>query len=508
MGWTTDEQLLLVDVLGDVAVYNIHGQRLPMEFSLGTACAQEKLLNCEVYPGGVVGLTFENNLWAISDLTDVRPQKLADLEITSNPQCMVVRVSQAHGVEVRVMPRQQMAMRKSEIGGLGMRRDDDCGGQLSCDPTGSGNWFCDHDDDLTEWRAHHCIHTGRHTICTQLRQERPSLTAPIERLCVRADLSPILEFEPPTDAPPQQIAWCSNDLIAMLFESSLILVESEGEWTSFSVDGPLYMAQEMDCLRVITESKHLLLRLVSDSMVSVLSEESDHPGRDLYLARQAYDGQDATADMMLRNIKEQLPEAIHTCIHLASKASYTPHSFSCFTRYAGELMDVPQQRDALKAAIYGFAFCTGFPNLKIYETCQKLRILKSIREPEVGIVMTMKQFREQTIATLISRSTPLSGKTTSNTRFCRLVNAHHHFLASKICESMGLNQDEVLRHWACARISADGSATDDEELKSVIVDKLHGCKGVKYATIAKHAQVSPSQSLLHSLLRTDRNKGE
>ena len=104
MGWTTDEQLLLVDVLGDVAVCNIHGQRLPMEFSLGTACAQEKLLNCEVYPGGVVGLTFENNLWAISDLTDVRPQKLADMEITTNPQCMVVRVSQAHGVEVRVMP--------------------------------------------------------------------------------------------------------------------------------------------------------------------------------------------------------------------------------------------------------------------------------------------------------------------------------------------------------------------------------------------------------------------
>ena len=196
----------------------------------------------------------------------------------------------------------------------------------------------------------------------------------------------------------------------MLFESSLILVESEGEWTSFSVDGPLYLAQEMDCLRVITESRHLLLRLVSESMVSVLSEESDHPGRDLYLARQAYDGQDATADMMLRNIKEELPEAIHTCIHLASEASYVRHVFFCLSRNAGDLMDVPQQRDALKAAIYGFAFCTGFPNLKIYETCQKLRILKSIREPEVGIVMTMKQFREQTIGTLISRSTPLSGR--------------------------------------------------------------------------------------------------
>ena len=102
MGWTADERLLLVDVGGEVAVYDIHGQRLPMEFSLGAACTQEKLLDCIVYRGGIVGLTYENSIWVIADLTDVRPQRLADIEVGAHPQCMAVRVSPAHGIEVRL----------------------------------------------------------------------------------------------------------------------------------------------------------------------------------------------------------------------------------------------------------------------------------------------------------------------------------------------------------------------------------------------------------------------
>lgn len=100
MGWTVDEKLLLVDIGGEVAVFDIHGRRLPVEFSLGTACMQEKLVNCVVYPAGVVGLTFTNSIWVITDLTDVRPHRLAEIDPPNNPQCMSVRLSEAHGVEV------------------------------------------------------------------------------------------------------------------------------------------------------------------------------------------------------------------------------------------------------------------------------------------------------------------------------------------------------------------------------------------------------------------------
>lgn len=100
MGWTANEQLLLVDTVGEIAMYDIHGQRTPTEFSLGVACAQEKLQDCLVYDDGVVGLTYENSIWAIPDLNDVRSQRLADIETDVTPQCMALRVSKAHGIEV------------------------------------------------------------------------------------------------------------------------------------------------------------------------------------------------------------------------------------------------------------------------------------------------------------------------------------------------------------------------------------------------------------------------
>ena len=112
----------------------------------------------------------------------------------------------------------------------------------------------------------------------------------------------------------------------MSFETVLILVEAEGDWTSFSVDGPLHMLAEIDCLRAFTETKHYMLRKVSEGMVNVLSPESDHAGRDLYLARQAYDAQDAKADMILRSMKDLLPEAIHACIHVASSKLFVSYS--------------------------------------------------------------------------------------------------------------------------------------------------------------------------------------
>lgn len=74
----------------------------------------------------------------------------------------------------------------------------------------------------------------------------------------------------------------------------------------------------------------------------------------------------------------------------------------------------------------------------------------------------------------------------------RLVNAHEHFLALRICEALGMNKDTVLRHWASARISADASTTDDATLIEIIAGKLSGCDGIRYATIAQDAQVSSS----------------
>ena len=46
---------------------------------------------------------------------------------------------------------------------------------------------------------------------------------------------------------------------------------------------------------------------------------------------------------------------------------------------------------------------------------------------------------------------------------------------------------QVLVHWACAKISA-ASDTPDEQLRDTIVARLKGHPGVRFATVAAHAQ--------------------
>eukprot|EP00210_Caulerpa_lentillifera_P001840 g1769.t1 len=433
MGWTSDEQLIFVDMDGEVSIYNVHGMRLPVEYSLGEACYHEKVCECVVYSGGIVALTCNNSIWAITDLTDVRPQRLANIDIEDRPQCMAVKLSPAHGVEVL----------------------------LACD------------EYLIIVDAHQAVvHNPGIGVITMIsvspsNQLMAVTTDQNNLVALTSDMIPFLKFSPPTDHRPSQIGWCGDEFLVLLFDEVLMLIGSDDEWLTISIDHDVQLVSEIDSLRIFTTNKHFLLRKVSQSTIDVLSTESDHAGRDLYLARQAYDSQDFEADVFLRGVKDLLPEAIDACIEVAS-----------------ESIDVPRQRELLKTATYGIAFASGYPNLKMYDTCRKLRILNGIRDPQVGFPMTMAQLNFNSVLVLISR----------------LTNAHHHFLASKICESMELSQDDVLRHWACARISADGSLTDDEDLKNIIVDKLTGCKGVKYATIATHAQEKGRKGLAKLLL--------
>ncbi|CAD7696035.1 unnamed protein product [Ostreobium quekettii] len=82
----------------------------------------------------------------------------------------------------------------------------------------------------------------------------------------------------------------------------------------------------------------------------------------------------------------------------------------------------------------------------------------------------------------------------------RLVNAHHHLLALRICKELDMDQGTVLHHWAKARISADESTTSNEELKNILAGKLKACPFVHYATIAEHAQAQGRRELAAQLL--------
>ncbi|RRT78536.1 hypothetical protein B296_00013143, partial [Ensete ventricosum] len=167
------------------------------------------------------------------------------------------------------------------------------------------------------------------------------------------------------------------------------------------------------------------------------------------------------ADENLRLIRSSLAEAVETCIDAAG------HEF-----------DVSRQRTLLRAASYGRAFCSQFPRDHFQEMCKILRVLNAVRNHEIGIPLSIQQYKLLTAPVLIGR----------------LINANHHLVALRISEYLNLNPEVVIMHWACAKITAS-PAIQDSALLEILLDKLKLCKGISYAAIAAHADNSGRRKL-------------
>ena len=86
---------------------------------------------------------------------------------------------------------------------------------------------------------------------------------------------------------------------------------------------------------------------------------------------------------------------------------------------------------AVQAACYGRAFCPAgsFPRKRLLEVCKLLRLLNALRQPEVGLPMTMAQLEALTPAAVLTR----------------LVTAKRHLLALRIANTLDLAPDQVPR---------------------------------------------------------------
>ena len=84
----------------------------------------------------------------------------------------------------------------------------------------------------------------------------------------------------------------------------------------------------------------------------------------------------------------------------------------------------------MQAACYGRAFCPAglFPRKRLLEVCKLLRLLNALRQPEVGLPMTMAQLEALTPAAVLTR----------------LVTAKRHLLALRIATTLDLAPEQVL----------------------------------------------------------------
>ncbi|KAH7651892.1 Vacuolar protein sorting-associated protein 16 [Dioscorea alata] len=424
VGMAWDDDLFLLCVVQDGTVYRFDIRaELVGQFSMGSECFEQGIIDCVFWGNGIVCITENYQIFCVPDLKNPRPCKLADPGLEEYPLCVAV-----------IEPQYTMSGNVEVLLGVGdyvLLVDED-----GVQPLGAG------------------IGPLQKMAVSQNGKLLATFTHDGRLLVIPTDFSRIIfEFTCESALPPDQLAWCGMDTVLLYWDELLLMVGPNGDPVRYSYDEPILLIPECDGVRILSNSSMEFLHRVPDSTVSIFQIGSTSPAALLYDALDHFDRRSAKADENLRLIRSSLPEAVEACIDAAG------HEF-----------DVSRQRTLLRAASYGRAFCSQFPRERFQEMCKILRVLNAVRNYEIGIPLSIQQYKVLTAPVLIDR----------------LINANHHLVALRISEYINLNPEVVVMHWACAKITAS-AAIQDVPLLETLLDKLKLCKGISYAAIAAHA---------------------
>jgi hypothetical protein len=260
----------------------------------------------------------------------------------------------------------------------------------------------------------------------------------------------------------------------MHWDELLLMVGPFGDWIKYAYEEALVLVPEVDGVRVVTSKTTEFLQMVPPSTLSIFQIGSTDPPAMLFDAFEQFERRSAKADENVREIRSrgQLNAAIDGCIDAATHE-----------------LEFEQQRALLRAASFGKCFADLYPAERFVSACRTLRVLNAVRHHSIGIPLSPAQLQALTTDTLVSR----------------LVNAHHHLLALRISEHLGLAPDRVLIHWAIARIRAPPAksarqALSDADLASEIVGRLRIRPGISYAEVASAAFQAGREDLAALLL--------
>jgi len=264
---------------------------------------------------------------------------------------------------------------------------------------------------------------------------------------------------------PRQMVWCGDDCIALYLavntpsnsvQHVLFLGGPQNDWIPYQYDAPLHLVSECDGCRILGPHKIEFVQRVPESTEAIYSIGNCDPPAMLCYALERYDKGDVCAQESLRLIKDDLADAVATCID-AAVYEHEPDTVESL----------------LNAAVFGRHFLPEqMDPQRFVDTCRNLRICIELRKEPLDMPITVPQLERCGIAGLTDR----------------LAQRLQHLLAVRICEWVGHPKDRVLFHWACEKIRrATRSHLTDEQLCEAILEKFHGCPGIGHAEVARVA---------------------
>ncbi|GAV88113.1 Vps16_C domain-containing protein/Vps16_N domain-containing protein [Cephalotus follicularis] len=451
MSWTDDQTLVCIVRDGTVFRYNIHGELLEPNspFSLGPEVFQQTVKECVFWGNGVVCVTMAGQLFCVPDFKNLtRTVKLAD------PGIEAVEDEEDEGFAgmrcVAVIEPQYTMSGNVEV------------------LIGVGDGLISVDEDGLQPLAVGLVPGPLQKMVVSPNGKFLAMFTHDGRIVVaNMDFSQIfIDYACESVLPPEQLVWCALDTVLAYWDDMLLMVGPNDDPIRYFYDEPIVLIPECDGVRILSNTCMEFLHRVPDSTVSIFKIGSTSPAALLYDALDHFDRRSAKADENLRLIRGSLPEAVEACVD-----------------GAGHEYNVSRQRTLLRAASYGQAFCSNFERNRIQEMCKTLRVLNFVRDHEIGIPLSIQQYKLLTASVLIGR----------------LINSHHHLLALRISEYLGMNQEVVIMHWACSKITAS-LTIPDATLLEILLDKLKLCKAISYAAVAAHADKSGRRKLAAMLV--------
>eukprot|EP01062_Namystynia_karyoxenos_P037929 TRINITY_DN27593_c0_g1_i1.p1 TRINITY_DN27593_c0_g1~~TRINITY_DN27593_c0_g1_i1.p1 ORF type:complete len:895 (+),score=295.65 TRINITY_DN27593_c0_g1_i1:83-2686(+) len=306
---------------------------------------------------------------------------------------------------------------------------------------------------------------------------------------VSADLRNfILDFHAKSDEAPHQMVWGGNDFVALSWlpgqihtqggendKSVVLIVGPEGGHQAFTYTGAVHLVSECDSLRVLSDEACDLFGVVSPHAADIFAPQTSSrrkPVAVLWDAFESFDAGSAGSVKMLRDLKQaDIQEAVDGCIHAAERE-----------------FDREVQQRLLKAAAHGKCFCKqNHPKEKFSEQCKHVRILNAVREPDVGIPLTVEQFTVLSPESLVDR----------------LVLRKMYMLAFRISQYLSLSEEKVLVAWACAKVRTDAPTASIVRDIDTRFRQVSTQRGISYSEVAEKAHACGKEDLAITLLEKE-----
>ncbi|XP_065092483.1 vacuolar protein sorting-associated protein 16 homolog [Ochlerotatus camptorhynchus] len=281
---------------------------------------------------------------------------------------------------------------------------------------------------------------------------------------------------------PHQIAWCCDEdphpdrqAVIVSYASMVLVVGMTGDSNIYTYDSPMVLIPDMDAVRVLTNGYHELIQRVPKCTSNIFGISISEPASFLFEAHRKFQERSHQSDEYLCLIKSlaDLAAAVGECVEAA-----------------GQEYDSHTQKNLIRAAHFGKGFLSGYNPEGYIEMCRVLRVLNALREPIIGMPLTLRQFNHLQPLVILDR----------------LIFRKHYALAIQIAKHLKFPESRILEHWAFHKIEHD---KNDEEVARKISDKFHSHQmgeRISFANVAKKAQQKGRNKLAITLLEQEPRK--